>query len=70
MKTKYELETIKIFDVKLDVYFTYDDYFGFSIKSIEDVQGTQNLYPIIDDYYEEAILEELATIYRGRGIEC
>lgn len=70
MKTKLELETIKIYDLKLDVYFTYDDYFGFTIKSVEDITGTQNLLPLIDNYHIDAIIEELSTIYRGRGIEC
>jgi hypothetical protein len=66
MKTTLELETVEILGVKLDVYFEYHREFGFEIHSVEDVIGTQDLSPILDQYYLELITEQLKELYRKR----
>jgi hypothetical protein len=57
------LETVEVHDVKLDVYYSYDDYFGFTLESVEDQVGTQNLLPILSDKMiakiEAALVERL-----------
>jgi hypothetical protein len=62
-----ELETVEIEKVKLDVYFTYDDYFGFRLHSVEDITGTQNLYYLLEGIVLDKIVEKLTDMYRGRG---
>jgi hypothetical protein len=57
------LESVEVHDVKLDVYYSYDDYFGFTLESVEDQVGTQNLLPILSDKMiakiEAALVERL-----------
>jgi hypothetical protein len=57
------LETVEVHDVKLDVYYSYDDYFGFTLESVENQVGTQNLLPILSDKMiakiEAALVERL-----------
>jgi hypothetical protein len=66
MKTNLELETVEVLKVKLDIYFEYHRDYGFEIHSIEDITGTQDLTPVIDQYYLELITDELRELYRKR----
>lgn len=66
MKTNLELETVEVLKVKLDIYFEYHRDYGFEIHSIEDIIGTQDLTPVIDQYYLELITDELRELYRKR----
>lgn len=64
--TTTELETVEVLKVKLDVYFTYHRDFGFNLVSVEDITGTQDLTPLLDDFYLELIIDELTDLYRRR----
>lgn len=66
-KKRLELETLTVFNVKLDVYFSYTQDFGFQIEAIEDETGTQDLMPILSDAIVDKIQEELTELYRNRG---
>lgn len=67
-KKRLELETITIFNVTLDVYFSYTEDFGFTIEAIEDVTGTQDLTPILGDSIIDKVEKELVEIYRKQGL--
>jgi hypothetical protein len=47
-KKSLELEIVEIYGIKLDVYFSWDTE-GFTIESIEDENGVQDLLPILGD---------------------
>jgi hypothetical protein len=66
-KKTLELETIEIFTVKLDVYFSYTSDFGFQIESIEDITGAQDLIPILSNAIVDYVYNELTELYRNRG---
>lgn len=64
---KNEIETVTVFNVNLDVYFTYNKDFGFEIDSIEDETGVQNLMPILNEFMIEAVENKLHSLYEKRG---
>ena len=64
---KYEVETIEVNKVKLDVWFKYSRDFGFEIESIEDLTGTQDLTPIISEHWLIQIDNKLTELYRSNG---
>ena len=66
-KKRLELETVTIYKVKLDVYFSYSSDFGFQIEAIEDETGVQDLMPILSDPMLNKIEAELTEIYRKNG---
>lgn len=66
-KYNLELETIKVKEVRFDVYFTYNKEFGFDIHSIEDVSGTQDLTEHLADWVLEAIEDKIQDMYERRG---
>lgn len=51
----YELKTIELFGIKLDIY--YSVYFDgdIQIESIEDINSTQDLMPIMDQNLFEKV---------------
>ena len=67
MTTTKELETVVVREVKLDIYFTYDSYFGFELHSIEDITGGQDLTPILSEWTIELVEKELRKLYQSRG---
>lgn len=67
MKTTRELEEVEVYGVKLDVYFQYDDYFGFTFISIESPKDVQDLTPILCDSVIDKIEEILREKYRSNG---
>ena len=48
-KKQLELETVEVHNVKLDVYYSYDDYFGYTLEAVESGTDTQDLLPILSD---------------------
>lgn len=72
------LETIEVYGVKFDVYYTfhtYTDPFGtgdspteheIDITSIEDVEGTQNLQELLGSAIVEKIIEQIGLIEARR----
>ena len=66
-KKKLNLETVTIYKVRLDVYFSYSKDFGFQIEAVEDETGVQDLMPILSDSMLNKIEEELTEIYRKNG---
>ena len=66
-KKKLNLETVTIYKVKLDVYFSYSKDFGFQIEAVEDETGVQDLMPILNDYAIESIENKLHSIYEKKG---
>jgi hypothetical protein len=66
-KKKLNLETVTIYKVRLDVYFSYSKDFGFQIEAVEDETGVQDLMPILDDSLVDKIDAELTEIYRKNG---
>lgn len=64
---KNEIETVTVFNVNLDVYFTYDKDFGFEINSIEDETGVQNLMPILNEFMIDAVENKLHSLYKKKG---
>ena len=66
-KKKLNLETVTIYKVRLDVYFSYSKDFGFQIEAIEDETGVQDLMPILSDPMINKIDAELTEIYRKNG---
>lgn len=74
MKQRKELRTVIVNGVQLDVHYTvdklYDEYLV-SIDYIEDITGTQDLTPIISEYYTMYIqsqLEKLENSYEPTTI--
>lgn len=59
-KKGLELETVIIHGVKLDVYFSYDTD-GFTLESVEDEHGVQDLLPILGDKTIEKIEAAVAA---------
>lgn len=59
-----ELETVELHGIKLDVYYSYDDYFGFTLESVEDEVGTQDLLPILSQKFIEKIEDRLAELVK------
>lgn len=53
--------------VKFDVYFTYHRDYGFSLESIEDVTGVQDLTPFLYETIIDEIEKQLEELYRSRG---
>lgn len=66
-KKTLELETVTLFNVKLDVYFSYTSDFGFQIEAIEDITGAQDLMPILSNAIVDDVYNELTELYRRRG---
>ena len=66
-KKKLNLETVTIYKVRLDVYFSYSKDFGFQIEAVEDETGVQDLMPILSDPMINKIDAELTEIYRKNG---
>lgn len=66
-KKRLELETVEIDNVKLDVYFSYNQDYGFQIEFVEDITGTQDLLPLLGNAIIEEIEEQLIEIYRKNG---
>lgn len=72
------LETIEVYGVEFDVYYTYHTYadpFGtgdspteheIDITSIEDVTGTQNLQELLGEAVIDKIIEQISLIETGR----
>ena len=67
MKTKQEVETLKILGVKLDVYFTYSKEYGFQIDAVEALTDVQDIQDLLSDFVNKRITEELSELYRTRG---
>lgn len=67
MKTKQEVETLKILGVTLDVYFTYHPDFGFEIEAVEALTDVQDIQDLLSDFVCKRITEELSELYRTRG---
>lgn len=67
MKTKQEIETLKILGVKLDVYFTYSKEYGFQIDAVEALTDVQDIQDLLSDFVNNRIMEELSELYRTRG---
>ena len=67
MKTKQEIETLKILDVYLDVYFTYSKEYGFQIDAVEALTDVQDIQDLLSDFVNKRITEELTELYRTRG---
>ena len=67
-KKRLELETVEIFKVKLDVYFSYTRDFGFQIEAIEDETGAQDLMPILSNAIVDDVYEALTEVYRKKGL--
>ena len=57
-----ELEAITLYGIKLDVYYSLfaDGYI--QLESIEDVNGTQDLMPIMSQYLFETVIDMLKQI--------
>lgn len=66
-KKKLNLETVTIYKVKLDVYFSYSKDFGFQIEAVEDETGVQDLMLILNDDAIESIENKLHSIYEKKG---
>ena len=64
-KKTLSLETVEIHDVKLDVYYSYDDYFGYTLEAVESGTDTQDLLPILSDKMIAKIEAALADINKG-----
>jgi hypothetical protein len=62
-----ELETVKVLDVDLDIYFTYNRDFGFEVQSIETKTDTQDLTKVLGEWVLIQVEEDLEDIYRRRG---
>lgn len=67
MKTKQEVETLKILGVKLDVYFTYSKEYGFQINAVEALTDVQDIQDLLSDFVNKRITDELSELYRTRG---
>lgn len=67
MKTKQEVETLKILGVELDVYFTYSNEYGFQIEAVEALTDVQDIQDLLSDFVNKRITEELSELYRTRG---
>ena len=67
MKTKQEIETLKILGVNLDVYFTYSKEYGFQIDAVEALTDVQDIQDLLSDFVCKRITEELSELYRTRG---
>ena len=65
-KKALELETVTIQKIRLDVYFSYSKDSGFQLDFVEDVNGTQDLMPIMAQGFFDDIIEELTELYRKR----
>jgi len=59
-KKSLELVTVEVHGVKLDVYFSYDTD-GFTLESVEDEHGVQDLLPILGDRTIEKIEAAVAA---------
>lgn len=57
-----ELETITLYGIRLDVYYSLfaDGYI--QLESIEDVTGAQDLMPIMSQYLFENVIDMLKEI--------
>lgn len=57
-----ELETISLYGIKLDVYYSLfaDGYI--QLESIEDVTGAQDLMPIMSQYLFENVIDMIKQI--------
>ena len=67
MKTKQEVETLKILGVNLDVYFTYSKEYGFQIDAVEALTDVQDIQDLLSDFVNKRITDELSELYRTRG---
>ena len=67
MKTKQEIETLKILDVYLDVYFTYSKEYGFQIDAVEALTDVQDIQDLLSDFVNKRITDQLTELYRTRG---
>lgn len=58
-KVYYEIETLVIKGVHLDVKFRYEDGEWFEIDNIFDTEGMQDLTPILSEWVIDKIYQEL-----------